>query len=291
MNQKKWLLISGSILLSLIFFSIIFFQLSPPLTDIKQSSFKSFYFVTFTSPVLFAPLIEEIRFRGFLSKNKILQGLFIILTPMSLFMSGWNSYVFVIVLIIYGLFISYKIYESSLILDVLIIVTSLFFSSLHLPSEANLSWSWVPFLGVSFSLGLIFSWVILNKSIIWSMILHGGWNLMLGLISLGYLQFGISEEPREVITDEYNLEWQRIPFLNSKTGTLSQDGKVLIIKNMNLQNVLGTLGAGPAILDSMLVTEPYVKYDITFQSENEGELKANFIKALEMDSLLIHKGN
>ncbi|SFT75293.1 CAAX protease self-immunity [Algoriphagus locisalis] len=289
MNQKKWLLISGSILLSLVLFFIAFFQLAPPLTDIKQSSFSSFYLYTFILPVLFAPLYEEIRFRGFLSKSKILQGLFIILTPMSLFVSGWNINVFIFVLIIYGLFILYKRYEYGLILDILIILTSLLFSSLHLPKEANLSWSWIPFLGVTFSLGLIFSWVILNKSIIWAFLLHGGWNLVLGLITLWYLQFGISEEPGEVITENYQMEYQRIPFLNSNSGHYKPKDNILTITNLNLQDVLGIVS--PEILDTMLVTEPYVKYNITFQSENEVDLKFNFIKALEMDSLLIKKGN
>jgi membrane protease YdiL (CAAX protease family) len=289
MNKKKWLLISGSILLSLFLFSAIFFKLSPPLTDIKQSSLKSFFITFFILPVLIAPLIEEIRFRGFLSKRKILHILFLLLTPLSLFVAGWNILTFILVLIIYGLYALYKIYESSLLLDILIIVSSLFFSLHHLPFDATLTWSWIPFLGISFSLGLIISWLILNKSIVWGFISHGVWNLIVTLLYVFYLHIGISKERREVITYEYHLEWQRIPYFNSNTSALSLKANVLTITNMNLQNVLCLIG--PEILDSMLVDELYVKYDITFQSDNESELKKNLIKALEIDSLLIHKRN
>jgi len=289
MNKKKWLLISGCILLSLILFSIVFFQLSPPLIDIKQSSFKSFFITFFILPVLIAPLIEEIRFRGFLSKKKILHVLFLLLTPLSLFVAGWNILTFILVLIIYGLYALYKIYESSLLLDILIIVSSLFFSLHHLPFDATLTWSWIPFLGISFSLGLIISWLILNKSIVWGFIFHGVWNLIVTLSYVFYLHIGISKERREVITDEYHLKWQRIPYFNSNTSALSLKANVLTITNMNLQNVLGLIG--PEILDSMLVDELYVNYDITFQSDNESELKKSLIKALEIDSLLIHKRN
>ncbi|REG92116.1 CPBP family intramembrane glutamic endopeptidase [Algoriphagus antarcticus] len=287
MNKKKWLLISGSVLLSLVLFFIVFFQLTPPLTDIEQSSFKSFYLSSFIFPVLVAPLIEEIRFRGFLTKSKILQGIFLLLTPISLFVAGWDTIIFILVLVIYSIYALYKVYKFDALLDILIIVSSLFFSLHHLPFNANITWSWIPFLGVSFSLGLLFSWVIINKSIIWAFILHGGWNLVVSLLFLGHLHFGISEEPGEVISDEYHLEWKRIPFLNSNSGQYKPNGNVLTITNMNLQDVIGY--AGPEILDSMLVTEPFVKYDITFQSENEAELKANFVKALEIDSLLIKK--
>lgn len=287
MNKKKWLLISGSILLSLVGFFIIYFDLSPPLGDIKQSSFKSFFITVFIIPVLIAPLIEEIRFRGFLSKSKILQGLFLLLIPLNLFVSGWDILTFFLVLIIYALFALYKIYESSLVLDILIIVSSLFFSLHHLPFDATITWPWVPFLGISFSLGLILSWILFNKSIVWGFIFHGGWNLIVTLSYVFYLHFGISEEPREVVADNYRLEWQRIPYFNSNSSTFSLNGKNLIITNMNLLNVIGFVG--PEILDSIIVTEPFVKYDIIFQSENEAQLKANFVKALEIDSLLIQK--
>jgi len=75
---------------------------------------------------------------------------------------------------------------------------------------------------------------------------------------------------------------------NSNTGTFSPNDKTLIIANMNLLNVIGFVG--PEILDSMFVTEPLVRYNFTFHSENQAELEASFVKALEMDSLLIHKG-
>jgi membrane protease YdiL (CAAX protease family) len=141
MNKKKWLLISGIILLSLVALFIIYFDLSLPLTDIKQSIFTSFFISSFILSVLMAPLFEEIRFRGFLSKSKMLQGLFLLLIPWRSFVTGWNTLIFLIVSVIYCLYILCKGYESSVILDVIIIFSSLCFSFNHLPLDSNLTCS------------------------------------------------------------------------------------------------------------------------------------------------------
>jgi hypothetical protein len=141
MNKKKWLLISGIILLSLVALFIIYFDLSLPLTDIKQSIFTSFFISSFILSVLMAPLFEEIRFRGFLSKSKMLQGLFLHLIPLRLFVTGSNTLIFLIVSVIYCLYILCNGYESSVILDVLIIFSSLCFSFNHLPLDSNLTCS------------------------------------------------------------------------------------------------------------------------------------------------------
>jgi len=120
---------------------IIYFDLLLPLTDIKQSIFTSFFISSFILSVLMAPLFEEIRFRGFLSKSKILQGLFLHLIPWRLFVTGSNTLIFLIVSVIYCLYILCKGYESSVILNVLIIVPSLCFSFNHLPLDSNLTCS------------------------------------------------------------------------------------------------------------------------------------------------------
>jgi membrane protease YdiL (CAAX protease family) len=285
--KKNWLIISGSILLSLTILYLIAFKIMPPLDRSKPGSFTNFYLVTFTLPVLVAPVLEEIRFRGFLTNNKVLQALFLLLTPLGLIVTGWNTLIFLLMVMVYSLFFTYKRYSQDWILDILLIVSALFFSIHHLPSEASLTRYWLPFLAISFSLGLILSWIIINKSIWWAMLFHGAWNLLMGIIILLSLQF-VSDDLHIEEGDGYKLEWKRVPFFKSNEGSYSPEGNELQITNMNLQNILGIVD--PSLLDSFAISEPFMKYDIELKSNGGYEIvKRDLIQALESDSLLVRK--
>jgi membrane protease YdiL (CAAX protease family) len=285
--KKNWLIISGSILLSLTILYLIAFKIMPPLDRSQPGSFTNFYLVTFTLPVLVAPVLEEIRFRGFLTNNKVLQALFLLLTPLGLIVTGWNTLIFLLMVMVYSLFFTYKRYSQDWILDILLIVSALFFSIHHLPSEASLTRYWLPFLAISFSLGLILSWIIINKSIWWAMLFHGAWNLLMGIIILLSLQF-VSDDLQIAEGDGYKLEWKRLPFLESNEGSYIPEGDELQITNMNIQDILGIVN--PSLLDSFAISEPFMKYEIKLESEGGYDaMKANLIKALESDSLLVRK--
>jgi membrane protease YdiL (CAAX protease family) len=285
--KKNWLIISGSILLSLTILYLIAFKIMPPLDRSQPGSFTNFYLVTFTLPVLVAPVLEEIRFRGFLTNNKVLQALFLLLTPLGLIVTGWNTLIFLLMVMVYSLFFTYKRYSQDWILDILLIVSALFFSIHHLPSEASLTRYWLPFLAISFSLGLILSWIIINKSIWWAMLFHGAWNLLMAIMILLSLQF-VSDDLHIEEGDGYKLEWKRVPFFKSNEGSYSPEGNELQITNMNLQNILGIVD--PSLLDSFAISEPFMKYDIELKSNGGYEIvKRDLIQALESDSLLVRK--
>ncbi|WP_169712702.1 CPBP family intramembrane glutamic endopeptidase [Algoriphagus faecimaris] len=285
--KKNWLIVSGSALLSLAILYLIIFKVMPPLDRSQPGSFTNFYFVTFILPVLVAPILEEIRFRGFLTNNKVLQALFLFLTPLGLILSGWNTFIFFLMVMVYSLFFIYKYLGHNWILDILIIVSALYFSTHHLSLEASLTRSWLPFLAISFSLGLILSWLIINKSIWWAMLFHGAWNLLMAIIILLSLQF-VSDDLHIVEGDGFKLEWKRVPFLESNVSSYSPEGDELQITNMNLQDILGIVN--PSLLDSFAISEPFMKYEIKLESEGGYDvMKVNLIKALESDSLLVRR--
>nr|WP_246628866.1 CPBP family intramembrane glutamic endopeptidase [Algoriphagus marincola] len=259
----------------------------PPLDRSQPGSFTNFYFVAFTLPVLVAPIIEEIGFRGFLTDNKVLQALFFLFPSLIFILSGWNTLIFLLMVMVYSLFFIYKSYSQDWILDLLLIVSALYFSLHHLPSEASLTRSWLPFLSQSFSLGLILSWIVINKSIWWAMLFHGAWNLLVAIIYLLGLQL-VSEDLNKVEGDGYKLEWKRVPFLESNEGSYSPEGNELQITNMNLQDILGIVN--PSLLDSFAISEPFMKYDIELKSNGGYEIvKRDLIQALESDSLIVRK--
>lgn len=285
--KKNWLLVSGSALLSLTILYLIAFKIIPPLDRSQPGSFANFYFVTFILPVLGAPILEEIRFRGFLTNNKVIQALFLLFTPLGLILSGWNTLIFLLLVMVYCLFFIYKRYGHDWILDMLLIASALFFSIHHLPFDASLTISWLPFLSISFSLGLILSWIIINKSIWWAMLFHGAWNLLMAIIILLSLQF-VSDDLHIVEGEDFKLEWRRVPFFESKVSSYSPEGDELQITNMNLQDILGIVN--PSLLDSFAISEPFMKYDIELKSNGGYEIiKRDLIQALESDSLLLRK--
>lgn len=259
----------------------------PPLDRRQPGSFTNFYLVAFILPVLIAPILEEIRYRGFLTNNKTLQVLFLLLTPLGLIVSGWNTLIFLLMVMIYSLFFIHKIYRHDWILDILLIVSALYFSIHHLPSEVNLTRSWLPFLAISFSIGLILSWIVINKSIWWGMLFHGVWNLLIGVIILLGLQF-VSDDLQIAEGDDYKLEWKRVPFLESNVSSYRREGNELQISNMNLQDILGVVN--PSLMDSFAISEPFMKYKMSLESEGGYDvMKRNLIKALESDSLFVRK--
>ena len=258
-----------------------------PLDYKIPSSFSNFYFVNIIIPVFVAPIIEEIRFRGFLTNNRLFSFLFLLLTPLGLLLGGWNFSVFIFCLLIYVLFFIQKITKSELVLDIFIFTSALFFGISHLPLGESLSFDWFPFLAISFSIALILSWVIINKSIWWAILFHGSWNLILGIIFLLGLQF-VTEDLEINEGEGYKIEWKRVPFLDSNIGTYKPKENALIINNMNLQDVFGIVD--PSVLDSFLVVEPFMKYDIKLEtSGGYDSFRNNLIDALESDSLLLRK--
>jgi len=169
----------------------------------------------------------------------------------------------------------------------LLIASALCFSIHHLPFDASFTRSWLPFLAISFSLGLILSWIIINKSIWWAMLFHGAWNLLMAIFILLSLQF-VSDDLHIVEGDDFKLEWKRVPFFESNEGSYSPEGDELQITNMNIQDILGIVN--PSVLDSFAISEPSMKYDIELKSKGGYEIiKRDLIQALESDSLLVRK--
>jgi hypothetical protein len=119
------------------------------------------------------------------------------------------------------------------------------------------------------------------------MLFHGAWNLLMGIIILLSLQF-VSDDLHIAEGDGYKLEWKRLPFLESNEGSYIPEGDELQITNMNIQDILGIVN--PSLLDSFAISEPFMKYEIKLESEGGYDaMKANLIKALESDSLLVRK--
>lgn len=284
--KKNWLIVSGSALLSLTILYLIAFKITPPPDRSQPGSFTNFYLVAFILPVLVIPIFEEIQSRGFLTNNKVIQGLFLLLAPLDLILYGFNSFAFIFLLLIYILYFLHKHFAFNWILDTLLVVSALSFSIHHFPIQAEPSWQWLPILGIPFSASLLLSWIIINKSIWWAMLFHGVWNLLIGIILLS-LQF-VSEDLNKVEGGGFKLEWKRVPFLKSNEGSYSPDGNDLQITNMNIQDILGIVN--PSLLDSFAISEPFMKYDIELKSNGGYEIvKRDLIQALESDSLLVRK--
>ena len=84
-EKKNWMIVSGVLILLTSLFFTIYFDLTLPYSKSRFESTGTFFVKFFIAPLLIAPVIEELLFRGFLSRSKVVRALFLILGVGALF--------------------------------------------------------------------------------------------------------------------------------------------------------------------------------------------------------------
>lgn len=283
-NTKNWLLISGGLLLSTSLFIIFLVGLKAPYKDPTYGGFSSKIIDFFILPLIVAPIFEEIAFRGFLVKNKVIHVLFLILSIIISFLAGFSIYLFFILILIYLLYVLNRIYKKNWLLTLLILLSAYQFSIMHYNFDLIFSFRIIPFLLVQFSAGLILSWLIINKSMITAIIFHSSWNLIIISIMLFGLQF-VNSNAQYLEFNGYVMEWSRKPIFNSNIASYKSEECKIIVKNMSISELLILFDRKN--LGSYTIAEPLVKYNLTFYKLDARSCEMNnLIKALENEQLI-----
>lgn len=234
-KQSNYLLKTGIIFFLVSFFISIWISYLGLDTETSRLRNSHNFYNFVLQAVIFAPVVEELIFRGFFSKYKFLRFLYFIGIPI-IVLYVQNYYVlflFVPHSILYILKIANN-FKYPNYFDYFI--NALLFSLVHFQfSDINISTVFEIF--IRFGSGLVFIWVMLNFGIIKAILVHLINNLLGVLIIFFAIQFP-DQTQHTVDFEGYTMEWKQVPIIGETKGmTISYNDSTLYAKRIGLYNL------------------------------------------------------
>ena len=288
-KKKNWIIVSGVLILLTSLFLTVYFDLTLPYSKSRFESTGTFFVKFFIAPLLIAPVIEELLFRGFLSRSKVVRALFLILGVGALFFFNFHWVLVSLILLTYVVYLSYYYTKIEWLLDVAILLSAFVFGSVHYSAEELNFLQTLPFFLVQFSAGLILSWVIYTKNFLSGVISHAVWNLIIVGISLYGLQF-VDTTASKAAYGQSILVYEKVPIFHSSVSSFKIEDQELIAKNMTVFDVVKYMDE--RYLDTFNITTPYMKYDIHISlkgTPGTSDFNSNAMRLLEQEKLLIKR--
>lgn len=288
-EKKNWMIVSGVLILLTSLFLTLYFDLTLPYSKSRFESTGTFFVKFFIAPILIAPVIEELLFRGFLSRSKVVRALFLILGIGALFFFNFHWVLVILILLTYVVYLSYFYTKIEWLLDVAILLSAFIFGSVHYSVEELNFLQTLPFFLVQFSGGLILGWIIYNKNFLTGVITHAIWNLIIVMISLYGLQF-VDTTASKAAYGQSILVYEKVPIFHSSVSSFKIEEQELVAKNMTVFDVVKYMDE--RYLDSFNITTPYMKYDIQISLKSiqgSSDFNSNAIRLLEKEKLIIKR--
>lgn len=288
-DKKNWMIVSGVLILLTSLFFTLFFDLTLPYSKSRFETTGTFFVKFFIAPLLIAPVIEELLFRGFLSRSKVVRALFLILGVGALFYFNFHWFLVILILLTYVVYLSYYYTKIEWLLDVAILLSAFVFGSVHYSAEELIFLQTLPFFLVQFSGGLILGWIIYTKNFLTGVITHAFWNLIIVGISLYGLQF-VDTTASKTAYGESSMVYEKVPIFHSSVSSFKIEDQELIVKNMTVFDVVKYMDE--RYLDTFNITTPYMKYDIHISikgTPGTSDFNSNAMRLLEQEKLLIKR--
>ena len=235
------------------------------------------------SAIILAPILEEIAFRGFFTKHKILK--IVSLIGLSLFVFSVSK-LYLIILIPY-LCLSVLVYSEKINIDrrILYFISALLFALVHYKVKHFSNIYAISPIISQFSFGLLFVWLTINFNIIVSIGVHFLTNLSIIILLFLPLQNPDQEEYTQVI-DGYEIKWERTAVLNNPMMVSKPSKYEVKAKNVTpieLYKFYGTVNG--QIKDYEL----FAKYNINIKSidSTQQALDSTIVKNLLSSTKLI----
>lgn len=252
----------------------------------KDYSNYSFVLISFFT-IIFAPVVEELSFRGFYTSKRVFFLISLFLLPVFVLFTN-PQYWLILILFYLALFLYFR-FKITWIWKLTIILNVILFALMHY--EIN---DFTNFKSITFPFQLAFGflsiWIVINFNLFKAIVAHFTWNTVLMLI----LFFGIQFPDETVNTyndDLFHASWSRVPHFNSKPGKFSIKENRVLMENLTakkLSDFLNYNSSSPETYQS----EPFMKYNLTLQvkdSVSKQNLQILTKKFLEDQNLLIYK--
>lgn len=252
----------------------------------KDYSNYSFVLISFFI-IIFAPVVEELSFRGFYTSKRVFFLISLFLLPVFVLFTN-PQYWFILILFYLALFFYFR-FKIAWIWKLTIILNVILFALMHYEINDFTNFKSITF-PFQFAFGFLSIWIVINFNLFKAIVAHFTWNTVLMLI----LFFGIQFPDETVNTyndDLFHASWSRVPHFNSKPGKFSIKENRVLMENLTakkLSDFLNYNSSSPETYQS----EPFMKYNLTLQvkdSVSKQNLQILTKKFLEDQNLLIYK--
>jgi membrane protease YdiL (CAAX protease family) len=283
--KNNYLLISAGLGFST--FIIIYYFLSgssdfyenPTRLD-ELTNFKIFLF----SALLLAPIFEELIFRGYFTKNKILKFITIIGLPLfALSVSKYHFFLSIPYVSILFLIFYKKIKTNK---NVVFYGNALLFSIVHYEIENFNNLITIAPILAQFSMGLFLIWIVINFNLKTSIIAHLVFNGIVIFPTFISLQYPNTEFSKRQI-EGYEISWRQTPIFGKNTLIKKPSDYEVQAKNvmpLTLYKVYNTKSN-----NKLRNSELFSKYNISLKAiDNSAEkLDSTLIKTILLEAKLV----
>lgn len=284
-KKKNWLLVMGGLGLFLTLILVLILGTEELNKSSRNWSNFPFILVVLFS-IIFAPIVEELAFRGFFSQKKSLKILSVILIFSISIIGTINNWLISIPLIFFLLILLRKPDSNWLI-----ILNSLIFSLVHYNLEdlTNIRLSYLPLF--YFSVAVILVWIVINYSLFKAIFIHFIWNLFLVILTFLTLQFP-DKKINQFKNENVNVVWSKEKLFPLKESKIVYSKNAIKISNFEAKEIYtilkGKYTTGNKVYKQ---TEPYVKYNFNFNfnldSLNRKEMEVEVINFLESKKMVL----
>lgn len=282
------------ILLLAIFFycQFLFFQftLTPPLKAnfVYGSDKINSWGILFLSALIFAPILEELMYRGLFSSSKwryLSYTLFIVGSLLVFYQMGYR-YWSILISALGLIFIYLKENNYSKFKFLLIGYSILIFALSHYKQETLIQKETLFTIGNFLAGSCLLTWIVLNYSLKASILVHSAINLVMFiafLVGLNNVNSTIQKDcfPAENLC--YKLQEKAL--FNSNISRITTTTDSLIAKNATIPQILKALNI-PTSFANIAIYEPYKKYDVAFYKSNQEISDKNILLTLEKLKLI-----
>lgn len=259
--SENWLIITFSLFFSLGILGCIVLDMDEVLHNSRSQESTSLFGTLFLA-IIFAPVLEELSFRGLFLSKKIMPIISLTLISCFSLFSYHNYYVLgVFILFMVGFFI-YKTYHFRFLFKIICILNALLFGFIHYKIEDFTSVEKGFVILFQISIGFLLIWVTLNFGLIRSMLVHATYNgvlLSFIVISVQFPDTKINNYEDENI----KVEWQRVPYFESLNTNISTTSEKTEAYSTTINKVYIMTGIRnyDEVNEKIVQTEAYMKYN------------------------------
>ncbi|KOF02983.1 hypothetical protein OB69_09150 [Roseivirga seohaensis subsp. aquiponti] len=281
----NWILKTGVISLALGLIILITSSENITPENFGGFSFELFFFIA----VLFAPILEEVTFRGQHSTNntiKIVSLIAIILVTISQY-SQWLNFTLGIALIMVILLARTGRLSQPKYLPTYIILNSVLFALVHL-SEGEFGLNTDTFLTfIQLGSGLICNWICLNFKLRNAIYFHMSWNFVLLSTLFFALQFPFG---KKIVKETKHgiLSYEQVPYYDGIPSKTNINREQITLEGQDIEGLLKYLEIADKgkSADNFLINAPFFRFNLKYTSKYDTIFYQDFFEVLQSEELI-----
>ena len=286
LSREGWLLYCG-VLLLLLGIALLF------LIGVENyngtRTYEGIAFPTFfVMATIYAPIFEELVFRGNFAKKSLLRLLALIGMPVFLVLTQVDWLDWSLLFVFYTTYFISKHYpDNRVLLKLSFLINAILFGSIHYKMSDFIAFDTAFYVLFQIGLGLILTWIMLNYGLLRSMLFHSFYNLILVVPLILYVQF--PEEKLRYFENEYvQIEWRKVPAMNNLVAAYKASDSLISVTNFEgavLYNVLKTDSVSQRKIRS---SEPWSKFNFKIvlkDTTNNVKIEDEAMRFLENEML------